>query len=74
MSRDPENGPKSLTEPTGMPVRDSIARRVSCRAYQATPVAPAQLMQLLVAGRWGEPGSLQELHPATVAVCRSTRP
>jgi len=51
MSRDPENGPKSLTEPTGMPVRDSIARRVSCRAYQATPVAPAQLMQLLEAAR-----------------------
>ena len=41
MSRDPENGCKLPTEPTGMPVRDAIARRVSCRAYQPKPVPEA---------------------------------
>jgi nitroreductase len=42
---------KLRTEPTGMPVRDAIARRVSCRAYQPTPVPQAQLMQVLEAAR-----------------------
>jgi nitroreductase len=51
MNHDPENGCKLLTEPTGMPVRDAIARRVSCRAYQPTPVPEAQLMQILEAAR-----------------------
>jgi nitroreductase len=51
MNHDPENGCKLLTEPTGMPVRDAIARRVSCRAYQHTPVPQAQLMQILEAAR-----------------------
>ena len=51
MSRDPENGCKLLTEPAGMAVRDAIARRVSCRAYQPKPVPQAQLMQILEAAR-----------------------
>lgn len=34
-----------------MPVRDAIARRVSCRAYQPTSVPQAQLMQILEAAR-----------------------
>jgi nitroreductase len=51
MSRDPENGCKLLTEPTGMAVRDAIARRVSCRAYQPKPVPQAQLMHILEAAR-----------------------
>jgi len=34
-----------------MPVRDTIARRVSCRAYQATPVPEAHLTQILEAAR-----------------------
>ena len=51
MSHNPENGCKLRTEPTGMPVRDAIARRVSCRAYQPTPVPQAQLMQVLEAAR-----------------------
>jgi len=51
MSHNPENGCKLRTEPTGMPVRDAIARRVSCRAYQPTPVPQAQLMQILEAAR-----------------------
>ena len=51
MSHNPENGCKLRTEPAGMPVRDAIARRVSCRAYQPTPVPQAQLMQVLEAAR-----------------------
>ena len=51
MSRDPENGCKPLTPPTGMPVKDVIARRVSCRSYQSTPVPEAHLMQILEAAR-----------------------
>lgn len=51
MSRDAENGCNLLTERTEMPVRDAIARRVSCRAYQPTPVPQAQLMQILEAAR-----------------------
>jgi len=34
-----------------MPVLDAIGRRVSCRAYQSTPVTQAQLMQILEAAR-----------------------
>ena len=34
-----------------MPVRDAIARRVSCRAYQPTPVPKSQLIQILEAAR-----------------------
>jgi nitroreductase len=51
MNHDSENGCKLLTEPTGMPVRDAISRRVSCRAYQSTPVSQAQLIQILEAAR-----------------------
>src|ERR1035441_6895414 len=36
---------------TGMPVRDAIARRVSCRAYRPTPVPQAHLTQILEAAR-----------------------
>ena len=34
-----------------MPVRDAIVRRVSCRAYQPTPVPQDHLIQLLEAAR-----------------------
>ncbi len=34
-----------------MPVRDTIARRVSCRAYQSAPVPEALLTQILEAAR-----------------------
>ena len=51
MSRDPNNCTKLPTHPTGMPVLDAIGRRVSCRAYQSTPVTQAQLMQILEAAR-----------------------
>ena len=36
---------------TGMSVRDAIARRVSCRGYQPTPVPQAHLLQILEAAR-----------------------
>jgi nitroreductase len=42
---------KSLAGPTGTSVADTIARRVSCRAYQPTPVPQAQLMHILEAAR-----------------------
>lgn len=51
MIQHPENGCKLHREPLGMFVRDAIARRVSCRAYQPTPVSQAQLMQILEAAR-----------------------
>ena len=51
MSRDPENGCKLPTGPTEMTVRNAIARRVSCRAYQPRPVPQAQVMQILEAAR-----------------------
>ena len=48
---EPEDERRLITKPTGMTVRDAIARRVSCRAYQPTPVPEAQLMQILEAAR-----------------------
>ena len=51
MNHDPEHVSQLPTEPTGMPVREAIARRVSCRAYQPTPVPHAHLMQILEAAR-----------------------
>ena len=51
MSREPENGCKLPTEPPRMAVRDVIARRVSCRAYQPAPVPETQLKQILEAAR-----------------------
>ena len=51
MKLDPGIGCELLPEPTGMTVRDAIARRVSCRAYQPTPVPQAQLMHILEAAR-----------------------
>ena len=38
-------------EPTAMPVSAAIARRVSCRAYQTTPVPEAYLTRILEAAR-----------------------
>ena len=46
-----ESSSELLTEPTAMPVSAAIARRVSCRAYQPTPVPEAHLMQILEAAR-----------------------
>lgn len=51
MSQAPESGCKLPTEPTGMPVRDAIARRTSCRAYESRPIPEAALMQILDAAR-----------------------
>ena len=51
MNRDPENGCKLPAGPAGMAVRNVIARRVSCRAYQPKPVPQAQLTQILEAAR-----------------------
>jgi len=46
-----ESSSELLTGPTAMTVRDAIARRVSCRAYQPTPVPQAHLTQMLEAAR-----------------------
>jgi nitroreductase len=51
MSPDPENGCQLLAGPAGMPVREAIERRVSCRAYRPTPVPQAHLTQILEAAR-----------------------
>ena len=51
MSRNPERDRQLLTRPAGMAVRDAIARRVSCRAYQIEPVPHEQLVQILEAAR-----------------------
>lgn len=51
MNRDHENGPKPLTAPMGMSVADTIARRVSCRAYKSDPVPEAHVLQILEAAR-----------------------
>ena len=40
-----------IAEPARMTVRDVIARRVSCRAYQLKPVPEVQVMQILEAAR-----------------------
>src|ERR1017187_5271991 len=39
-----------IAEPAGTTVRDAIARRVSCRAYQLKPVPEAQVMQIVEEG------------------------
>jgi nitroreductase len=46
-----QSSPELLTEPTAMTVSAAIARRVSCRAYQGTPVPEIHLMQILEAAR-----------------------
>ena len=51
MSREPEPGCEMFTQPTRMTVGEAIARRVSCRAYQPTPVPQALVMQILEAAR-----------------------
>lgn len=48
---EPEDECRLITKPAGMPVKDAIARRVSCRAYQLTPVPDAHLTQILEAAR-----------------------
>jgi hypothetical protein len=47
MSQNPEHVSNLPTVPPGIPVRDAIAQRVSCRAYQPTSVPQVQLMQIL---------------------------
>ncbi len=51
MNHDPEQVRQLPAGPTGMPVRDAIAQRVSCRAYQPKPVPEAHVMQILEAAR-----------------------
>ena len=51
MSDNSTNGSRLHTKSTGMTVQAVIARRVSCRAYQAEPVPEAHLMQILEAAR-----------------------
>jgi len=51
MNHDPEPVSQLPAEPRGTAVRDAIARRVSCRAYQSKPVSEAQVMQILEAAR-----------------------
>ncbi len=46
-----ESSSALLTEPMASPVGAVIARRVSCRAYQTTPIPQAHLMQMLEAAR-----------------------
>ena len=48
MSPAPENGCASAPEPTRTTVRDTLAQRVSCRAYQPKPVPEAQVTQIMV--------------------------
>ena len=51
MSPTPENGCALAPDQTRTTVRDTIARRVSCRAYQTKPVPEADVMQILEAAR-----------------------
>ena len=51
MSDDPEHVYMLPTEPTGRTVWNTIARRVSCRAYQSKEVPEAQVVQILEAAR-----------------------
>jgi nitroreductase len=51
MSQNPEHASNLPTVPPGIPVRDAIAQRVSCRAYQPTLVPQDMLLQILEAAR-----------------------
>ena len=51
MKPDMKDGVESFAERAGMSVADTIARRVSCRAYKSDPVPQAYLMQILEAAR-----------------------
>ena len=51
MKPDMKDGVESFAERAGMSVADTIARRVSCRAYKPDPVPQAYLMQILEAAR-----------------------
>lgn len=51
LNPDPEDFPKPTFETEGISVREAIARRLSCRAYQSRPVPPDQLIQILEAAR-----------------------
>lgn len=51
MNSDPEDDRNLPAGTAGMTVGEIIARRVSCRAYQATPVPEAKLVQILEAAR-----------------------
>jgi nitroreductase len=68
MSHDPEPVGQLPARPAGMPVQDTIARRVSCRAYQSKPVPEAHVMQILEAARLAP--SACNLQPWRFAVVR----
>ncbi len=51
MNHDIERFSEVSAGPAGRAVQEVIARRVSCRAYQAKPVPRAHLMQILEAAR-----------------------
>jgi nitroreductase len=51
MNKDPEHVGMMNTEPTGRTVWNTIARRVSCRAYQPKAVPQVHVMQILEAAR-----------------------
>ena len=51
MKPDLKDVSKSHAGPTGKTVADTIARRVSCRAYKPDPVPQAHLVQILEAAR-----------------------
>ena len=68
MSRNQENGGKSLTGATGTSVAAAIARRVSCRAYKPDPVPQEHVLQILEAARLAPSASNQQ--PWRFAVVR----
>jgi nitroreductase len=51
MNRDSESVRQLPAVPPGLTVQDAVARRVSCRAYQPTPVPETHLRQILEAAR-----------------------
>lgn len=51
MPPESEDSSKLPTKPARTSVREAIARRVSCRAYQSRPVPPDHVVQVLEAAR-----------------------
>ncbi len=69
MNSDTHAAPESVAPaPVVMPVAATIARRVSCRAYQTRPVAEARLNQILEAARLAPSACNQQ--PWRLAVVR----
>ncbi len=72
----PDSGklPDPPAEPEDMTVREAIARRVSCRAYQPRAVPEDQLVQILEAARLARPpatggrGALRWCSPVRASV------